>query len=336
MDISPNVDRLPYTPEVSGSQTIIIGGGSHASRLAAAVGSIYPEVVDLTIGGWKLSEKSAEDLAYDIENVMDDADPATTTIILHIFDNSVFMGEEEGGMLAPEKIAGRFHIRGRLATVNAKGVKELFETAMPIMRAARGAELLIIGPLPRYLVAKCFNDPGHITNFDETGFGAKLCAGVKEVGIHLRSLLHTRRIKAAKILNPWVLMGLTGSDSGNPLDTLRLWGSDPVHPLDTAYSKMAISIMEEINVTSVVHTRRSASPSAARGTPRQSNRESWTEETPTVAQRTGKWSHGGSRGSGGGGHGRYITRGPHSGKRGGRDGRGGRRHWRSGGHRRPY
>ena len=156
------------------------------------------------------------------------------------------------------------------------------------------------------------------------------------MGIHLRSLLHTRRIKAAKILNPWVLMGLTGSDSGNPLDTLRLWGSDPVHPLDTAYSKMAISIMEEINVTSVVHTRRSASPSAARGTPRQSNRESWTEETPTVAQRTGKWSHGGSRGGGGGGHGRYITRGPHSGKRGGRDGRGGRRHWRSGGHRRPY
>ena len=120
MDISPNVDRLPYTPEVSGSQTIILGGGSHASRLAAAVGSIYPEVVDLTIGGWKLSEKSAEDLAYDIENVMDDADPAYTTIILHIFDNSVFLGEEEGGLVAPEKIAGRFHIRGRLATVTLK------------------------------------------------------------------------------------------------------------------------------------------------------------------------------------------------------------------------
>ena len=29
----------------------------------------------------------------------------------------------------------------------------------------------------------------------------------------------------------------------------------------------------------------------------------WTEGTPTVANRTGKWSHGGSRGSGGGGRG---------------------------------
>ena len=33
------------------------------------MGAIYPEVVDLTVGGWKVSEKAAEDLAYDIENV---------------------------------------------------------------------------------------------------------------------------------------------------------------------------------------------------------------------------------------------------------------------------
>ena len=69
LDISPKVDRLPHTPEVSGSRTLIFGGGSHAGRLAAAVGAIYPEVVDLTVGGWKVSEKAAEDLAYDIENV---------------------------------------------------------------------------------------------------------------------------------------------------------------------------------------------------------------------------------------------------------------------------
>ena len=35
---------------------------------------------------------------------MDDADLASTTIILHIFDNSVFLGEEEGGLVAPEKL----------------------------------------------------------------------------------------------------------------------------------------------------------------------------------------------------------------------------------------
>ena len=50
-------------------------------------------MVDLIIGGWKLSEKTAKDLAYNIENVMDDADPATTTIILYMFDNSMFLGD---------------------------------------------------------------------------------------------------------------------------------------------------------------------------------------------------------------------------------------------------
>ena len=63
LDISPKVDRQLHTPEVSSSRTIIVGGGSHASRLATSIGSIYPEVVDLTIGGWRLTEKSGENLA---------------------------------------------------------------------------------------------------------------------------------------------------------------------------------------------------------------------------------------------------------------------------------
>ena len=88
LDISSKVDRLLNTSEVS-SRTIILGGGSQVGRLALAVGAIYPEVVDLTIGGWKLTNKSAEDLAYDMENVFDDTDLANATIILHMFDNSI-------------------------------------------------------------------------------------------------------------------------------------------------------------------------------------------------------------------------------------------------------
>ena len=103
LDISPKVDRQLHTPEVSSSRTIIVGGGSHASRLATSIGSIYPEVVDLTIGRWRLTEKSGENLAYDIENVLDEVDPANTTIILHLFDNSVFMGETSGTTAAAVK-----------------------------------------------------------------------------------------------------------------------------------------------------------------------------------------------------------------------------------------
>ena len=56
--------------------------------------------MDLIIGGWKLSEKTAKDLAYNIENVMDDADPATTTIILYMFDHIMFLGDVDGNLMA--------------------------------------------------------------------------------------------------------------------------------------------------------------------------------------------------------------------------------------------
>ena len=85
LDISPKVDRQLHTPEVSCSCscTIIVGGwepcqqaGYHDRiHLPLGGGSDY-------IGGWKLIEKSGEDLAYDIENVKDETDPANTTIIL--------------------------------------------------------------------------------------------------------------------------------------------------------------------------------------------------------------------------------------------------------------
>ena len=190
-----------------------------------------------------------------------------------MFDNSVFLGESGGTTVAAVKVNGRYHILGCHMVANAKQVKELFDAAMPIFRAAGGAELLIIGRLPRYLVNPCCGDSGHITNFTEAGYGAQLCAGVKEVGIHLRSLIHTRRIKSAKILNPWVLMGLAGSDSNNPQDVLQLWGADLVHPMETAYTKMAEKIMDEINVSGVMNCRQATSPSAARGQPKHGTME---------------------------------------------------------------
>ena len=61
-------------------------------------------MVDLTIGGWKLNEKSAEDLAYDLENVFDDTDLANSTVILFMFGNSIFVGNVEGLQSEPVKL----------------------------------------------------------------------------------------------------------------------------------------------------------------------------------------------------------------------------------------
>ena len=74
LDTEPVLDRLVQTPEVSTSHTIVFAGGSHASRIAEAARSAYPEVVDLCIGGWRLSKDSAAELAHDLTGVLEDGD----------------------------------------------------------------------------------------------------------------------------------------------------------------------------------------------------------------------------------------------------------------------
>ena len=125
-------------------------------------------MVDLTAGGWKLSEKTAEDLAYDIENVVvEDLDPANVTIILNILDNNIYRGNVDGKQVETVKLDGSYHIPGKLEIVDSRIVKELFDTAMPVLRAARGAEVLIVGPLQHYMEQKCCLDNSHITNFED-------------------------------------------------------------------------------------------------------------------------------------------------------------------------
>ena len=82
-----------------------------------------------------------------------------------------------------------------------------------------------------------------------------------------------------------------------------------------AYANMAKKILEVVNEEAVVNARRPASQQAVSDGPTTTRRERWTEAAPTVASRTGKWSHGGKYGGGGGGGGGSSSAIPHS-KRG--------------------
>ena len=243
--------------------------------------------MDLSVGGWKISDKSVDELASDIENSLEDEDPANTTVILHLFDNSIYRGRVDGNFTEPEKTNGKFHLRGELTIVDGAAIKTLFETVMPIIRAARGASLLLIGPLPRYVVDKCCNSTTHITNFDQEDNISNIRDMVKEVGKQLRNLCHTKRVKDVKILNPAVLMGISGTPAPSTETMYELWGHDPVHPNEKAYKLMADRIIEETGSSTVVHPRKPTTPS---NNAPQSNRERWTASTPTVANRRGKWA----------------------------------------------
>lgn len=52
----------------------------------------------------------------------------------------------------------------------SKDMKDLFITALPLTKAAGAKKVILMGPMPRYLVAKCCEDASHLTNYDDEDY----------------------------------------------------------------------------------------------------------------------------------------------------------------------
>ena len=83
-----------------------------------------------------------------------------------------------------KKISGKYHVPGKLVFISNQELKELFEAAMPILRTSKRTNIIIIGPMPRYVVAKCCDDPVHITNFHDESYSTEMAARLKETSKH--------------------------------------------------------------------------------------------------------------------------------------------------------
>ena len=124
---------------------IVVGGGSHAERLAAAIGSRYQNMADLSIPGWKLNEATAVDLESDISGIMENNNSSWVVVVLQLFDNEIYKGMSGREILDPVKKDGRYHIIGKLVMASKEEFKALFGTAIPIIKAAKAATVFSTG-----------------------------------------------------------------------------------------------------------------------------------------------------------------------------------------------
>ena len=145
----------------------------------------------------------------------------------------------------------------------------------------------MIGPLARYAIRKCCDSDDHITNFEDSTYIQDMKDDIKRVGKQLKSLVHLRRLKNAKVLNPLVLMGIVGPEAA-PADEL-MWGRDPVHPKRSAYETMAARVLDEIGSSTVRHPKRPSDNTTQMG-PEYGSRQrgrmtgsSWSREAGPVA-----------------------------------------------------
>ena len=78
--------------------------------------------------------------------------------MLHLFENSIYKGEVDGELTDPIKLNGTYPIKLKL--IDSSAFKQLFETAFPIISCS-SSNILLLGPLPRYFLNKCCDDPNN-------------------------------------------------------------------------------------------------------------------------------------------------------------------------------
>ena len=161
---------------------------------------------------WKLSEERAREIAADIADALPTAvaDRSDCFAILQLFDNVSYLGiDSNGDPSAAVRLRGTFHIIGDLAIVGQDEFKELFEMALPVLRAARGATIYLLAPLYRYITGRCCDSEGHLTNFSDETYSIRLTKAVWGLGLQLRTLVWHRHLKHLQVLSPAKHMGIS-------------------------------------------------------------------------------------------------------------------------------
>jgi hypothetical protein len=93
LDAYPSMDRTsqlaPDSPD-GNCLGIVLAGSSHSVRLIDQLESANLRVVDSTVPGFRITEKSVMEMAADLAEKIQDLDPSNTVVSIQLLDNSCF------------------------------------------------------------------------------------------------------------------------------------------------------------------------------------------------------------------------------------------------------
>jgi hypothetical protein len=203
LDTSPCTDRSAYSAADSETESdivIALAGSSHSSRLAGPLTDTYLKVVDVSVPGFRISESSVAQMTEELTSAIADLDDSRTVILLQPFDNSIFYSCKVHGekILTRKGKDGKFHVEGELKLISKEDMKEIFLLILPLIKAAKGKRIIIMGPLPRYLLARCCGNPGHLTNRNGDNYIDEMIQAIRDVYSWINNTIFMRRIVACK------------------------------------------------------------------------------------------------------------------------------------------
>jgi hypothetical protein len=184
----------------------------------------------------------------------------TATVVLQLFDNSVYMAGSSGGekRLPSKDRAGTYHIVGSLVVADKTVIKELVAQATPLLKALGNSRKIVLTPMARYWVAPCCPEPTHTVNYHTAGFLPRLGDVIAGLRDSIRDAFFVKKVQNFRVLCPNRMIGV-GQRRQEPSEdeaakAAALWGPDPVHPTSAAYRVMADSIVADLNESGAQYT----------------------------------------------------------------------------------
>jgi hypothetical protein len=233
LDLEPVIERWPVAVYTTAEKkkTFLVVGSSHASRTAEAL-KRAGFVVDLIFKpNWRALKNAVRDLAKELAGEINSKleEKKIDAVVLQLLDSNIYWALQEDGSsiaarLGPDK---RYHIDGDLITISKSAQHSLFSNLKPIFDGVNGKDLLLVSPLPRYVVGGCCEDLEHMPNRRLPGFEQQLTEDLKATATNFKDFLFTHGYKNGKVVDPLISL--------RKLQVSEIWGSDPIHPKDRAY-----------------------------------------------------------------------------------------------------
>jgi hypothetical protein len=234
--------------ETTNPTALVLVGASHLRNMARLFDASEWQIYDLTTPGRRISDQNVKKKVAEIANLSEEIELEKATIVLQLYDNSVFLVGGAGGTksLPTRDPEGRYHINGELLVTDKAGIKELTSMLVPLIRSLCGAKKIFLAPLSRYWVDPCCGDPAHLTNYRSADFLPRLGAATSVLKEYIRDSLYTRHTSNFRVLCPNRILGIAQRRAELPIEDARelaaMWGRDPVHPSCAAYQTIAEGI----------------------------------------------------------------------------------------------
>ena len=112
----------------------------------------------------------------------------------------------------------------------------ILKLCKPLWEAARETNMVVVGPMARYITAGCFENSDHAANRKNPDFESKIQEELSACGSNIKKYLFTTGMRHGRVMDP--ARNLRG------LSAAEIWGSDPVHPREEIYDLMDDSVRE--------------------------------------------------------------------------------------------